>query len=140
MLHPAISADIADKYLENIGYAPELREEMVKGIARHALTDRLPGDMSAFQMSVRDSDDCDRFDFIRTVLMLNTCVNERGNADIIKNCRKYIEKEKWVLTLPRGTKTAEAMMKNNCERAIALFEELIGQAQKGFKETEAYEA
>ena len=80
--------------------------EMVRGIARHNLTDDIPEDMTTFQMSIRDCDDIDRFDIIRTAMVMGGTVFEKTNVEIIESCEEAISNAKWLMNLPRGTKTA----------------------------------
>ena len=131
-VHQFVSADIARAYLENIDYDREYREEMIKAIARHYLTENLPDDMTVFQMTVRDSDDIDRFDIIRTAMVLGDCVHEKTNSEIIEECDKAIEKAEWLKTLKRGTKTAKEMFDKVCDKRIGLLKEILAQARKGF--------
>lgn len=131
--HPFFSADIAKRYLELIGYPPGSLQEMVKGIALHNLTDHLPKDMTVFQMSVRDCDDIDRFDMIRTAMLLGDCVNEKTNQEIIASCNQAIEGANWIMSLPRGTRTAQDMINENCRKRIALLRDILAQANKGYK-------
>lgn len=131
--HPFFSADIAKRYLEMIGYPPGPLREMVRGIALHALTDALPEDMTVFQMSVRDCDDIDRFDMIRTAMLLGDCVNEKTNQEIIPSCNQAIEVANWIMSLPRGTRTAQDMINKNCRRRIALLQDILAQANKGYE-------
>ena len=130
--HPFISADIASIYLENIGYPSDSAQEMVRGIALHSLSDHLPEDMTIFQMTVRDCDDIDRYDMIRTALLLGKCVDEKTNEEIIASCSRLIDLTNWALTLKRGTQTAQNMMNENCRKRITLAQEILAQAKKGF--------
>lgn len=57
-----VSAQIVKAYLEAIDYDPQYRDEIYMGVKRHDLSDKLPEDMTVFQISVRDCDDIDRFD------------------------------------------------------------------------------
>ncbi len=106
--------------------------EMVRGIALHNLSDHLPEDMTVFQMTVRDCDDIDRYDMIRTALLLGKCVDEKTNEEIIASCNRLIDLTNWALTLKRGTQTAQNMMNENCRKRIALAQDILTQAKKGF--------
>ena len=130
--HHLVSADIAKAYLDAIGYDENYREEMVLAIARHNATDKIPEDMSVFQMSVRDCDDLDRFDIIRISMTLGSCVHEKTNVDIIDSCQKAIDLANWYKSLPRGTKTANELFQSLCDKRISLLQEIIDQAKKGF--------
>lgn len=130
--HPFLSADIAKHYLEKIGYPPETLQEMVRGIALHNLTDKLPEDMSVFQMSIRDCDDIDRFDMIRTAMLLGSCVNDKTNREIIASCNQAIDLTNWIMSLRRGTKTAQDMITANCKKRINLLQDILAQVNKGF--------
>ena len=102
------------------------------GIERHNLTDKLPEDMTPCQMSVRDCDDIDRFDMIRIAMALGDCTNEKTNSEIIESCEKEIDKARWRMSLKRGTKTADEIFVGLLEKRIALLEEVIAHARKGF--------
>lgn len=130
--HQFFSADISRHYLERKGYPPETLREMVRAIALHNLTDKLPEDMTVFQMSVRDCDDIDRFDMIRTSMVLGDCVNEKTNQEIILSCNRAIDKAKWIMSLRRGTRTAQNMINENGRKRIALLQDILAQAKKGF--------
>jgi uncharacterized protein len=129
-VHQFVSADIASVYLDNINYDIDHREEIVTAIARHNLTDELPDDMTVFQMTVRDSDDIDRFDIIRTSMVLGDCVYEKTNCEIIEACNEAIKKAEWLKSLKRGTKTAREMFDRVCEKRIGLLKEILDQANK----------
>lgn len=131
-IHQLISADIANEYLLMIGYPADRAHEMVKAISRHNLTDKLPEDMDVFQMTVRDCDDIDRFDIIRTSMVLGDCVFEKTNEEIIASCKKEIQKAEWIKSLTRGTKTAREMIQDNCNKRISLLNDIIRQSEKGF--------
>ncbi|MBO4679258.1 MAG: HD domain-containing protein [Lachnospiraceae bacterium] len=131
-VHQITSAHIARAYLELIDYDERYREEMIAGIYRHNLTDKLPEDMTVFQMSVRDCDDIDRFDIIRIAETLGECTHEKASAGMIESCNKAIDHAKWLMGLKRGTKTAKERMNALLSRRITLLEEVIAQAKKGF--------
>lgn len=131
MRHPFYSADISKHYLENIGYQPDSLQEMVKGIALHNLTDKLPEDMTVFQMSVRDCDDIDRFDMIRTSMLLGNCVNGKTNEEIRASCEQAVDVANRIMSLQRGTRTAQRMINENCQKRIALLQDILAQADRG---------
>lgn len=134
MIHHLVSADIAQAYLEQIGYDETYRQEMILAIARHPLTNLLPEDMTTFQMSVRDCDDIDRFDMIRIAMALDSCVREKTNVEIIEACEEEIDTANWRISLKRGTKTADEWFVRLMRKRISLLEEIIAQAKKGFGE------
>ena len=127
-----MSAQIVKAYLEAIDYDPQYRDEIFLGVKRHDLTDTLPEDMTVFQISVRDCDDIDRFDMIRTAMALGNCTNEKTNSEIIESCVKEIDWAMWRISLKRGTKTADEIFVAQLEKRIALLQEVIAQAKKGF--------
>ena len=131
-VHQITSAHVARAYLELIDYDERYREEMITAILRHNLTDDLPEDMTVFQMSVRDCDDMDRFDIIRIAETLGECTHEKANAGMIESCEAAIEHANWLMSLKRGTKTAEERMNALLSRRIGLLKEVMAQARKGF--------
>ncbi len=130
--HNLVSADIAQAYLDAIGYDEKYKEEIILAVARHNATDKLPEDMSVFQMSVRDCDDLDRFDIIRISMTLGSCVHEKTNVEIIESCQQAIDLANWYKTLKRGTNTANELFQGLCDKRISLLQEIIAQAKKGF--------
>ncbi|SCY75342.1 GNAT family N-acetyltransferase [Butyrivibrio sp. INlla14] len=131
-VHAYVSAQIVKAYLEAIDYDPQYRDEIYMGVKRHDLSDKLPEDMTVFQISVRDCDDIDRFDMIRTAMVLGDCTNEKTNSEIIESCEKEIDKANWRISLRRGTKTADKVFVAQLEKRIALLQEVIEHARKGF--------
>ena len=129
--HQFLSADIAKVYLENIGYEKEMSEEIVKGVALHNLKDKLPEDMSLFQMAVRDSDDIDRYDMMRTAILLGDCVYDKSDDEIIIGCQEAINNARWSMAFKRCSKTALQMVTENCEKRIAILQDIIDLAKKG---------
>ena len=136
--HQFLSADIALPYLTQIRFCGELLEEMVLAIARHPIRDVLPPDMTPFQISVRDCDNIDSLGMIRTAMLVGNCVNDKGtasvipmcSADIVKNCKKAIDKTRRQLTYPRGTQTAKVLFTQLAEKRIALLSDILAQIEE----------
>lgn len=130
--HPEISAEFARLFLENIGYDPAFSVKIVKGIRYHDCTDNFPEDMDAFEMSVRDADDIDRYDIIRFATGLRGDVDEKSHEEIIAACCREKDKLNWFRALKRGTGTARKMIDDIYQKRIAFYDEIIKQAGKGF--------
>lgn len=130
--HPEISAEFARIFLENIGYDPELSQKIVKGIRYHDCTDKLPEDLDAFEMTVRDADDIDRYDIIRFATGLRGEVDEKSHEEIIVSCCHQKDVLNWFRSLKRGTKTSRRMIDEICDKRTAFYDEIIKQARKGF--------
>ena len=69
---------------------------------------------------------------IRTAMVLGDCTNEKTNSEIIESCEKEIDKANWRISLRRGTKTADKVFVAQLEKRIALLQEVIEHARKGF--------
>ena len=50
---------------------------------------------------------------------------------IIASCSQAIDSANWIMSLPRGTRTAQDMINENCRKRIALLQDILAQANKG---------
>lgn len=130
--HATISADIVKAFFEKIGYDNEYVPRIIRGIAYHDYTDNLPEDLTAFEITVRDADDVDRYDIIRFATTLRGTVDEKSHDEIILSCLKEKDKLNWFRSLKRGTPTARRMINEIVEKRFAFYDEIIKQAGKGF--------
>jgi len=95
--HQEVSAQIAAFFLDRIGYDRDVSKAICRGIFLHNLWDDVPGDASPFELSVRDADDLDRFDALRTCMKGNAITGnaficDRSAAEVIEGCRTQLEK------------------------------------------------
>ena len=130
--HQIISANIARLFLENIRYDENISKKIVRGVKYHNLTDKLPDDITDFEMTIRDSDDIDRFDIIRSVMSAYSCVHDKNNEAIIANCKQQLEKMNWLLSLPRGTSAARRLMEECVSKRVFILNDIVRQAESGF--------
>lgn len=95
--HPEISARVAKLFLKRIGFAAEESERICRAIQFHALWDDVPEDASEFELSVRDADDLDRFDVLRTYrdggrILGNAFICDRSAQQIMEECHKELHR------------------------------------------------
>ena len=64
--HPEVSARLAEMFLDAIGYDRDEAMRISRAIRIHNLWEEVPQDATPFELSVRDADDLDRFDLLRT--------------------------------------------------------------------------
>lgn len=64
--HQEVSARIAEIFLKEIGYDKDEAKRICRAIRIHNLWDDVLSDATPFELSVRDADDLDRFDMLRT--------------------------------------------------------------------------
>ena len=50
---------------------------------------------------------------------------------IIASCSQAIDSANWIMSLPRGTRTAQDMINENCRKRIAFLQDILAQANKG---------
>lgn len=89
--HPALSAEIAEKLLEQIGYDSTTSESICKAIRIHDRWNDFPEDSTPFELSVRDADDLDRFDVMRICMLGRQDIGELSTAELIEVCNKRLE-------------------------------------------------
>lgn len=110
--HAAVSAHIAERFLSVIHYPPSLSSVICRGIAIHDIWMDVPKDATAFELSVRDADDLDRFDALRLCLISHGHIREKGAAEALQICTQRLQTlDAWAMR-PCGTKTAETLWQN----------------------------
>ncbi len=56
-----------------------------------------------------------------------------SRQEIIEACNHAIDAANWVMTLKRGTRTAQKIMNESCQKRIALLQDVLAQAKKGLQ-------
>lgn len=127
-LHGRISERIAREFLESIHYDKEWIETICYGIRIHTEEpDRKP---TAFESSIADADNIDRFDAYRLYENLKYSEIEKMNAKKIKElAQKRIARLRELKDYPNGSKTANVMWKDRLSYQIAYYERLISQME-----------
>lgn len=95
--HQDVSARISELFLDKVAYDPALSKTICRAIQIHNLFDDVPSDASAFELSVRDADDLDRFDCLRTYakggsIVGNSLICGRSAEQIIADCAQELLK------------------------------------------------
>ena len=135
--HQEISAEIAKVFLKNIDYDEKVSPNICRAIAFHARTSIIPDDATAFELSVRDADDLDGYDILRTYIRGSMIIGVNGNwicgehnaARIINGCMdqlKQIENSRHRIC---GTKTAQSLWEEQLLMRRAYYEALLKQMQ-----------
>ena len=107
--HPGLSAEIAEKFLEQIGYDKELSQSICKAVRIHDRWNDFPEDSTPFELSVRDADDLDRFDLMRICMIGRSDIGELSTAELIEVCDKRLNSLKGDYGRVCGSETAKAL-------------------------------
>lgn len=107
--HPAISAEIAEQYLQKIQYEQSMTESICRAISIHDVVENLPEWATPLELSVRDADDIDRFDEMRMCILGYHDIGERSAEEIIEICHKRLELAGGSRNRVCGTNTAKKM-------------------------------
>ena len=135
--HQDISSEIAKLFLKNIDYDEKTAQSICRAIAYHARTSTIPDDATAFELSVRDADDLDGYDILRTYIKgsliigvnENWICGEHNAAQIISGCMeqlKHIENSHQRIC---GTNTAQKLWEEQLLMRKSYFEALLKQMQ-----------
>lgn len=128
--HAAVSALIAEMFLQAIHYSPALSASICRSIAIHDIWSDIPPDATPFELSVRDADDLDRFDALRLCMISHGHIHEKGAAEIIRLCAQRLQElEMWQMR-PCGTKTASRLWLSTLEMHRETYLRLQQQMQR----------
>lgn len=130
--HSAYSELIARKYLEQIHFDECLAESICKSVMYHDRWDDFPKGLSAFELSVRDADDLDRFDMIRLCLLGHGDIGEHSAEEIARNCRKRLQWAENAGNRICGTDAAKRFWMERMEMYRNFFTELLRQTEATF--------
>lgn len=132
--HPKYSAEIAEKFLWQIGYDGGLSESMCRAIEIHDKWNDVPEDATAFELSVRDADDLDRFDVMRVCVLGHSDIGERSASELIEVCNKRIVEIEGFYIRKCGTKTAQNFWEEELRKRKSFYEELKQQMEETYME------
>ena len=107
--HPGLSAEIAEKFLKQIGYDKELSKSICKAVRIHDRWNDFPEDSNPFELSVRDADDLDRFDVMRICMIGRSDIGELSTVELIEVCDKRLNALKGDYGRVCGSETAKAL-------------------------------
>lgn len=135
--HQDISAEVAGVFLKNIHYDAKAAQSICRAIAFHARTSKVPDDATAFELSVRDADDLDGYDILRTYikgckvigLNGNWICGEHGASQIIKGCTDQLKQIEDSQNRVCGTNTAQRLWREQLLLRKAYYEALLQQMQ-----------
>lgn len=139
--HQEVSARIAESFLDAIGYDKDEAKLICRAIRIHNLWDDVPENATPFELSVRDADDLDRFDVLRTCMKGNAIVGnslicDRSSAQVIAECEAQLEKIEKDSAHLCATPTARKLWNEQLGERKAYFDRLINQ-MKSTQEMEA---
>ena len=135
--HQDISAEIARVFLKNIDYDEKAAQSICRAIAYHARTSAVPDNATAFELSVRDADDLDGYDIMRTYIRGSMIIGVNGNwicgghsaAQIINGCIEQLKQIENSQCRICGTKTAQRLWEEQLLQRKTYFEALMSQMQ-----------
>ena len=135
--HQDISAEIAKIFLKNIDYGEEAAQSICRAIAFHARTSVIPDDVTAFELSVRDADDLDGDDVMRTYIKGGLIIGISGSwmfgehnaAQVVHGCTNELKKIENSRRHICATKTAQRLWEEQLLMRNAYFEALLKQMQ-----------
>lgn len=135
--HQDISSEIAKFFLTNMDYDEKITQSICRAIAYHARTSIIPDDATAFELSVRDADDLDGYDIMRTYIKGGLIIGVNGNwicgehnaAQIINGCKDQLNQIENSYHCICGTNTAQRLWEEQLLLRKSYFEALLKQMQ-----------
>ena len=135
--HQDISAEIAKFFLKRIDYDEKVAQSICRAIAFHARTSIIPDDATSFELSVRDADDLDGYDILRTYIRGSMIIGVNGNwicgehsaTQIINGCMDQLKQIENSYHRICGTKTAQGLWEEQLLLRRAYYEALLKQMQ-----------
>jgi len=135
--HQDISAEVAKIFLNNIDYDEKVTQSICRAIAFHARTAAIPDDATVFELSVRDADDLDGNDIMRTYIRGSLIIGVNGNwicgehnaAQIINGCADQLKKIENSYQRVCATQTAQRLWEEQLLMRKTYFEALLKQMQ-----------
>jgi len=128
--HEAYSTEIARLFLKNIRYDESLAESICRAVELHDRTDDLPEDATAFELSVRDADDLDRYDAMRIYILGGSVIGENDAAKVIEGCRGKLRQIENSYQRVCGTATAKKLWEERLLLRRQYYEPLLRQMEK----------
>lgn len=132
--HQDVSARIAEIFLDRIGYGARLSESICRAIQIHNLFDNVPADAAPFDLSVRDADDLDRFDCLRTyakggAIVGTSLICDRSAEEIIAGCEQELRRIESDSRHICGTPTAQRLWEEQRLARKSYFTSLLRQME-----------
>lgn len=128
--HPRFSAEIAEKFLKQIGYDEVMSASICKAINIHDMWNDFPADATGFELSVRDADDLDRFDVMRICVLGHSDIGERSALELIEVCDSRLTEIESSYHRKCGTETAKKFWEQELVKRKQFYIELKRQMQE----------
>lgn len=127
--HPKYSAEIAGKFLKQIGYDEAISVSICKAIEIHDKWNDVPADATAFELSVRDADDLERFDVMRICMIGRSDIGERNANELIAVCENRLAEIETSYDRKCGTETARKFWEEELVNRKQFYEDLKRQME-----------
>ena len=127
--HPKYSAELAERFLKQIGYDEAMIASICRAIEIHDQWNDVPADSTPFELSVRDADDLERFDVMRICMIGRSDIGERSANEVIEICDKRLSEIEDSYNRICGTKTAKKFWEEELVKRKAFYEELKRQME-----------
>lgn len=136
--HGAICARMAEEFLRSIGYDAEKAAAICYGILIHTLQEQdYPRPATAFELSVGDADNIDRFDAFRFALRLQgDDLGAQMPQDISALCTQRIARMEGYRLLPLGTAAAQRLWRECLDMHLHFYRRLQRQMEVTLGEME----
>ena len=131
--HPRYSAKIAVEFLRQKGYDEIISASICKAIRIHDMWNDVPTDATAFELSVRDADDLERFDVMRICMLGRSDIGERSASELIEVCDNRLTEIEVSYGRICGTETAKRFWEEELVKRRQFYEELKRQMQGTFE-------
>jgi len=132
--HPKYSAELAEKFLKQIGYDEAMIASICRAIEIHDQWNDVPADSTAFELSVRDADDLERFDVMRICMIGRSDIGERSAKELIGICDTRLAEIEASYDRKCGTETAKKLWEEELVKRKQFYEELKQQMESTFDE------
>lgn len=127
--HPKYSAELAAKFLKRLSYDGGMSKSICRAIEIHDKWNDVPTDANAFELSVRDADDLERFDVMRICMLGRSDIGERSAGELIEICDTRLAEINASYDRKCGTETAKKLWEEELVRRKQFYEELKRQMQ-----------
>lgn len=132
--HHFLSVAIAEAYLEAMEYDKEKAKSICIAIELHSANSpmqvpELFQKASPFELSVWDSDDLDRYDEMRLVMMAGRDIGETTAEELITICKDRIRRSEESRGRTCGTETARRFWYDIIEEGIRLYDRILRQME-----------
>ena len=114
---------------KKIGYDKAMSVSICKAIDIHDKWNDVPADATAFELSVRDADDLERFDVMRICMLGRSDIGERNANELIEICDKRLAEIEDSYKRKCGTETARKFWEEELVNRKQFYEELKRQME-----------